>query len=608
MHKDNKNRDTNKKKKYKNRFIKKLHTLMDYFRENGFIQTLRLIRQKLARKSEGVKYIKNNIPNLEAKRRESKETFQYSPLISILVPLYNTPEEFLEGMIDSVVNQTYGKWELCMADGSDDEHSYVEKICKDYAEMLNNVKYRKLEKNYGISGNTNQCLELASGEYIALFDHDDLLHPSALHDVVKAINEQRADFIYTDESSFETEVTAPVSIHMKPDFSPDTLRSYNYICHLSVFSRKLLDKVGVYSENHNGSQDYDMVLRLTEKAENVVHIPRVLYYWRIHENSVASDVSVKPYCIASAKRAIKDQLDRLGLEGEVVDSKVITTYKVNYRILGNPLVSILIPNKDYVKDLKTCIDSILERSTYKNIEIIIIENNSEEEETFAYYNKLESNPKVKVVYYEGDFNFSAINNFGAKAADGEHLLLLNNDTEVITKNWIEEMLMFSQRKDVGAVGAKLYFHDDTVQHAGVLLGINHVAGHAHKGWRRTDDGYAARLTIAQNYSAVTGACLMMRREVFDEIGGLDEEFTVSFNDVDMCLRIREKGYLVVFTPYAQLYHYESKSRGYDHKDKKKLERYKREEKRLRDRWEYELNHDPYYNPNLSLEREDFSFK
>lgn len=594
-------------KKKQNKFVKKAGTLFNHLKKYGFVQTLRLIKSKLLRRSLGKKYIKANIPSLDQRKRESKTEFSYMPLISILVPLYNTPQLFLKEMLESVMDQTYSNWELCLADGSDEEHSYVGKMCDDFAQV-SNIKYTKLDKNFGISGNTNKCLELASGDYIALFDHDDVLHPSALFDVVTAINDKNADFIYTDESSFETDVKEPVSIHMKPDFSPDTLRSYNYICHLSVFSKALLDEVGVYSSEHNGSQDYDMVLRLTEKAKNIVHIARVLYYWRIHEASVASDISAKPYCITSAKKAIKDQLDRLGLKGEVTDSKVVTTYKINYEILGNPLISILIPNKDHIDDLDKCVKSILKKSTYDNIEIIVIENNSDEEKTFNYYKTLEKNPKIQVVMYEGDFNYSAINNFGAKYAKGEQLLLLNNDVEVITPNWLEEMLMFSQREDVGAVGAKLYFPDDTVQHAGVILGINHVAGHAHKGWKKTDDGYAARLTIAQNMSGVTGACLMLRRDVFDEVNGLDEEFKVSFNDVDMCLRIREKGYLIVFTPYAELYHYESKSRGYDEKDKAKEERYKREEKRLRDRWEYELNHDPYYNKNLTLKREDFSFK
>lgn len=590
-----------------NKYIKKAHTLWNHYRKHGFVQTLRLIKSKVLCKSLGKKYIKKNIPSAEQMRKERKTQFEYSPLISILVPLYNTPEKFLKEMIDSVINQTYSNWELCLADGSDEEHSYVGKMCAEYAQVAN-IKYTKLDKNYGISGNTNKCLELATGEYIALFDHDDVLHQSALFDVVTSINEQNADFIYTDESSFETDVKQPVSIHMKPDFAPDTLRSYNYICHLSVFSRELMNQVGNYSNEHNGSQDYDMVLRLTEKAKHVVHIARVLYYWRIHENSVASDISAKPYCVTSAKKAIKDQLDRLGLDGEVTDSKVITTYKINYKILGNPLISILIPNKDHIGDLKKCVYFILNKSTYKNFEIIIIENNSEDQETFKYYKKLERNPKIRVVYYNGDFNYSAINNFGAKYAKGEHLLLLNNDVRVITSQWLEEMLMFSQRKDVGAVGAKLYFPDDSIQHAGVILGINHVAGHAHKGWSRDDDGYAARLTIAQDMSAVTGACLMTRKDVFDEINGLDEKFCVSFNDVDMCLRIRKLGYLIVFTPYAELYHYESKSRGYDEENKSKRERYDREEKLLRDRWEYELNNDPYYNKNLTLEREDFSFK
>ncbi len=592
-----------------NKFTKLFYKGLASMKNDGFKATLGRVKYWFFRDNNGKKYIRNNIPTKQRIKFEESKEFKNPVKISILVPLYNTPAPFLKEMIESVLDQTYKNWELCLADGSDNEHSYVEKMVKEYLNKDKRIKYKKLEKNLGISGNTNECIKLSSGDYIALFDHDDLLHQSALFDVVTVINEKNADFIYTDECSFNETIKNPESIHFKPDFSPDTLRSYNYICHFSVFSRELLNQVGEFSSEHDGSQDYDMILRLTEKANKIVHIPRILYYWRIHSGSVASDISVKMYCLDAAKRAIKDHLDRVGLDGEVEDSTVVTTYKVNYKIKGEPLISILIPNKDHVDDLKKCINSIILKSTYKNYEIIIIENNSEDDKTFTYYKSLKGEDRIKVVYYEGGFNYSAINNFGFKYSNGDYILLLNNDVEVINHNWLEEMLMFAQREDVGAVGAKLLFPDDTIQHGGVIVGINGVAGHAHKGWPKDSPGYAARLSIAQNMSAVTAACVMIPRNVYVEVDGLDESFAVAFNDIDLCLRIRECGYLIVYTPYAQLYHYESKSRGYDEDNPVKHKRFIGEILNFQNRWGKILEEgDPYYNKNLTLSREDFSFK
>ena len=532
------------------------------------------------------------------------------PKISILVPLYNTPEKYLQEMIESVQNQTYGNWELCLADGSDDSHSNVGSICKKYVAGDARILYKKLEKNLGISGNTNECINMATGEYISLFDHDDLLHPSALFEVVKAICEQNADFIYTDENTFHETPEDAFCPHFKPNFAPDTLRSYNYICHFTTFERSLLKKAGGgFRTEFDGSQDYDMILRLTEQAEHIVHIPKILYYWRSHPNSVASDVSAKPYTIVSAKKALSQHLSRVGLKGTVLDSVIPSTYKIAYEIDGEPMISILIPNYENIDSLKTCLNSIYDKTTYRRFEIIIIENNSKTAEIFNYYEQIQKKwDNLKVVEWSGKFNYSAINNFGAKYANGDVLLLLNNDTEVITPDWLEQMLMFAQRKDVGAVGAMLYYPDNTVQHAGVILGIGGVGGHAHKYFQRGDYGYMSRLTIAQNYSCVTAACVMMRRAVWNEIGGLDESFEVAFNDVDMCMRIRKAGYLVVWTPYAELYHYESKSRGLEDTPEKQ-KRFQEEVLRFQNRWEKELQAgDPYYNPNLTLVREDFSVK
>lgn len=542
-------------------------------------------------------------------RRQRQHRFPEEKTFSIVVPLYNTPPRFLKEMIQSVINQTYGNWELCMADGSDAEHPEVEKICWKYGKKDSRIRYKKLEKNLGISGNTNACLDMATGDYIGLFDHDDLLHPAALFEVMRTISETGADFVYTDENTFHDMPRDAYCSHYKPDYAPDTLRSYNYICHFTVFSRELLEKVGGFRSQFDGSQDYDLILRLTEQAQKVAHIPEILYYWRAHQNSVAENIGAKPYTLDAARRALREHLDRIGLKGEVEDGLVPSTYRIRYAINGEPLVSIVIPNKDQRDTLKSCIDSIRKLSTYSNYEIVIVENNSTEKETFAYYAELEAQGAAQVITWDGPFNYSAINNYGvAQKAKGEYYLLLNNDVEVLSPDWIQEMLMFAQRREVGAVGAMLYYPDDTVQHAGVVVGLGGVAGHSHRNFPKGHPGYFYRLKIPQNYSAVTAACIMIPRYVWKEVGGLDEAFAVAFNDVDLCMRIRKAGYLIVWTPYAELYHYESKSRGMDDTPEKK-KRFEGEVRRFQERWKKELTAgDPYYNPNLTLDWEDFSEK
>ena len=526
---------------------------------------------------------------------------------SVVVPLYNTPERFLRAMIESVQAQTYENWELCMADGSDGEHGGVEKICREYAKKDHRVRYRKLEKNLGISGNTNACLEMAEGDYIGLFDHDDLLHSAALHEVMRAICEKGADFVYTDETTFHDEPEDAYLPHFKPAFAPDNLRANNYICHFTVFKRLLLDEVGLFDPACDGSQDHDMVLRLTEKARHIVHIPEILYYWRAHAGSVAESTGVKPYVIDAGVRAVQKHLERIGMEGEVSPvGPGLTIYRVRYAIKGTPRVSILIPNYEHLNDLKTCLNSIFNKTTWPNYEIVIVENNSISLEVFDYYRKLQRERKnVRVVTWKGTFNYSAINNFGAQFCQGEYLLLLNNDTEVISPDWLQEMLMFAQRDDVGAVGAKLYYPDGTVQHAGIGLGLLTLAGHYFRGVQHDNVGYMGRLIYAQDVSAVTGACMMIRRDVWEQVNGLDEEYAVAFNDVDLCMRIRQAGYLIVWTPFAELYHYESKSRGMEDTPEKQR-RFASEVTRFQRRWRKELDRgDPYFNPNFSLDREDF---
>lgn len=552
-------------------------------------------------------------PEEAAKQRETK--FPRMVKISILVPLYNTVEEFLREMIESVTAQTYENWELCLADGSDEAHSEVARIVREYQEKdgKGRIVYKKLEKNEGISGNTNQCLTLATGEYIGLFDHDDILHPSALYEYVKVINEKGADYIYCDETTFKSgDINKMLTMHFKPDYAIDNLRANNYICHFSVFARELLDGTELFRSRFDGSQDHDMILRLTDRAKCVVHVPKLLYYWRSHPGSTAAGIEAKPYAIESAKGAVADHLRRHGFEHfQITSTRAFETiFKIRYQILGSPLISIIIANKDHVEDLKRCVDSIIEKSTYENFEIIIVENGSSEKSIFDYYEELSENPKVKIVTYEGDFNYSAVNNLGVRHAGGDYILLLNNDTQVITVNWMEELLMYAQREDVGAVGAKLYYSDKTIQHAGVVLalGAHRTAGHSHYKQHRDNLGYMGRLCYAQNVSAVTGACLLVKKELFEQVGGLDETFAISLNDVDFCLKLRRKGYLNVFTPFAELYHFESISRGLDNQGEK-AQRYEKESSRFREKWKEVLETgDPYYNPNFSLDRSDFALK
>lgn len=592
----------------KNRYTYLFCRGLKCWKENGFLYTWNNIQNKLHYRQDFV----HVLPPLFTKEeldRQRLDTFSHKIRFSVLVPLYNTPEQFLHEMIRSVLDQTYKNWELCLADGSDNQHWKVGKICRKYARRDSRVKYEKLRQNKGISENTNACIEMAGGDFLVLLDHDDLLHPAALHEVMKAICEQDADFVYTDENTFHNRPADAYCPHFKPDYSPDTLRSYNYICHLTSFSRELLREAGGgFRAKLDGSQDYDMILRLTEKAVHIEHIPEILYYWRSHDSSTASDISAKPYVVDTAKKALAEHLIRMKLSGEVLDSSIPSTYRIQYNIKEKPLVSILIPNKDHMNDLQKCIGSIRKRTTYPAWEIIIIENGSTDRKTFTGYSTLKADIRIKIVSWDGGFNYSAINNFGAKYADGQHLILLNNDIEVITPNWIEQMLMFSQREDVGAVGPMLYYPDGTVQHAGVVVGLGGVAGHAHKHFAKGHPGYMYRMTLAQNFSAVTGACMMIRRNVWDKVGGLDEDFQVAFNDVDLCMRICQAGYRIVWTPYAELYHYESKSRGMEDTPEKQR-RFMGEIQRFKDRWREELKAgDPCYNPNLTLDREDFSLK
>ena len=572
----------------------------------------RKLRQKKREREARALHGTASFPTPEQAKKERETKFERMVKISILVPLYNTPMQFLEEMIGSVIAQTYENWELCLADGSDDAHSEVGEKCKEYAAKDKRIVYHKLEKNEGIAGNTNHCYELATGEYIGLFDHDDVLHPSVLYEYVKVINEKNADYIYCDEATFKgNSINNMITLHFKPDFALDNLRANNYICHFSVFSRELLEGTELFRSQFDGSQDHDMILRLTASAKHIVHVPKLLYYWRSHKGSVASGIGAKTYAINAAKGAIAAHLESYGYKDFEIESTRAfeTIFRIKYALSVHPLISIIIPNKDHLEDLSRCVESIINDSTYPNYEIIIVENNSETKEIREYYEEIKKHPQVQVVEYKGAFNYSKINNYGVGFAKGEYLLLLNNDTQIITPTWMEELLMYGQREDVGYVGAKLYYEDKTIQHAGIVIGLgaHGTAGHTHYGVPEANVGYMGKLCYAQDVTAVTGACMLVRKEIYEKLGGLDEEFAVALNDVDFCLRVRKLGLLNIFTPFAELYHFESKSRGSDNKKDKNALRYEEESNKFKERYKVELqNGDPYYNKNFSLLHSDFT--
>lgn len=544
-------------------------------------------------------------PEFDSVQKDQMEAFLHRPLISIIMPVYNVDPKWLKKAIDSVEAQWYESWELCIADDCS-----TNEATRAYLKSLDHpkIKIAFLEKNLNISGASNAALEMTEGEYIALLDNDDELTPDALYEMVKVINRTDADFIYSDEDFIDTEGNCS-NPHFKPDFSPDLLLSHNYITHFTCFRRRLLEKTGYFDSRFDGSQDYDLFLRLTEQTESIEHIPKVLYHWRMIEGSTSANSEAKPEAIERGRKVLESAMQRRGIKATIEHGNLNHFFRVRYEIIGTPLISIIIPFKDKPELLEMCIGSILEKSTYRHYEIIGISNNSEEKETFEMMEKLrQRDSRVSFFEYNTPFNYADINNHAVeKYAKGEHLLLLNNDIEVIDPEWMEAMLEHSQREEIGCVGAKLYYPDDTIQHAGVIIGLGGYAGHAHKMYPRDNPGYFNRLNAIQNVSAVTAACMMVKREIYDEVGGMDaDRFKVAYNDVDFCLRVREAGYLNLFTPYAQMYHHESISRGYE-TTPEKLERFQREKDALLQRhWEILENGDPYYNPNLTQDKEDFS--
>lgn len=565
---------------------------------------LGMMNRELLKMDDYHKWIFFNEPSKKELEEQRKTKFKINPKISIIVPMYNTPKNYFEELVNNLINQTYSNWELCLADGSKEQNEDIIKI----VEKDNRIKYKFLNANDGISNNTNEALKLVTGDYIALLDHDDVLPIFALYEVVKCINENPdVEFIYSDEDKCTT-LEDRYEPHFKPDFAIDTLRSNNYICHFSVFKKELMDKLGGFKKEYDGAQDFDIILRMSENTDKIVHIPKILYHWRVHPNSTAASTAgeAKPYAFEAGKRAVQSHLERVGLKGKVEHGVSLGIYRTIYEVEGNPKVSIIIPNMDHTQDLKVCINSILEKTTYSNYEIIIVENNSKNEETFEYYKELEKNEKIKIIYYEEKkFNYSKIINFGVREASGEYVMQLNNDTEILTPNWLEELLGYAQRKDVGAVGVKLYYPDNTIQHAGVIVGLGGVGGHILKNLPKDVRGYFARDSFVQNLSAVTAACIISRKEIYEEVGYMDENFEVAFNDLDFCLKIREKGYLIVYDPYVEIVHYESKSRGYEDTEEK-IKRFQGEIKRFQNKWKNVLEKgDPYFNPNFSLDVENY---
>jgi len=543
-------------------------------------------------------------PKLSDDIRAELDGLPDAPLISVIMPVYNTGAQWLRKAIESVQAQWYPHWELCIVDDHSDNEATLEVLSG-----LDDprVRVRHLDDNLNIAGASNAAVEMTQGDFIALLDHDDELTPDALYEVWKAIDRHGADFIYSDEDKLD-ESGSFCDPHFKAGFAPDMVLSQNYLSHLGVIRKSLVLRAGGFTRGTDGAQDYDLYLKVLELTDKIVHIPKVLYHWRKVPGSTAAFFSEKSYAQDAGKLALENAVRRRGLDAEVQSGRFPGTYRVRYRIEGEPLVSIVIPFKDKPELLRMCLGSILQKSTWRNFEIIAVSNNSSETDTFVEMERWSSaDPRVHFHEHNVPFNFSEINNYAVRHhARGEHLLLLNNDIEIITPDWIEDLLEFSQRPDIGAVGGKLYYPDGRLQHAGIILGIGGVAGHSHKYFQGEDHGYFSRPHIIQNLSALTAACLMVKREAFEAADGLDaENLQVAFNDVDFCLRLRELGYLNVFTPYCEAWHHESISRGYEDTSEKQ-ERFQQEVLYMLKRHADVLQQgDPYYSPNLTLEHENF---
>ena len=595
-------------------FIKKIKPYnikkgIRYLKHFGLKEFMIRLRERM--EAEEIPYgpwYENYKPTEAELEKQRKRIWKHSITFSIVVPAFRTPELFLRQMIESVQAQTYKNWELCIANASPEDERMAA-VLAEYAEKDSRIKIKKLSDNEGIARNTNEALAMAAGDFVGLLDHDDLLAPNALYEMAAAL-EQDPDIeaLYTDEDKVRADLSEHFQPHLKPDYNLDLLRSNNYICHFFVAKRSLIGQVGGFSSEYDGAQDYDFIFRCTDAAKKVHHVPEILYHWRTHEASTADNPTSKMYAYEAGRRAIEAHLKRRGQEGIVSLKKDLGFYRVTYPVKEQPLVSILIPNKDQKESLELCIRSIREKTGYENYEIVIIENNSTTQEIFDFYEELKKDKSIRVVTWEREFNYSAINNFGVQHAKGELLLFLNNDVEVLTEDWMEQLVGNCLRPEVGITGVKLLYPDGTIQHAGTVIGIGGVAGHMFVNMPGERSGYMHKASLQMNYSAVTAACMMMKRSVFEKIGGFEEELSVAFNDVDLCLRTGQAGYLVVYNPYVELYHYESKSRGTEDSEEK-VRRFQGEIEFMRTRWEDMLKKgDPYYIRNLSLSKWNYSLR
>lgn len=582
-----------------------------YMAKNGISHTIQRAKiEKLRKQASYPNWLaRNEVLDIEAMTQEIA-TFHYQPKISIAMPVYNVEEKWLRLCIDSILNQVYTNWELCMADDASTDPN-VKKILTEYQQLDERIRVVFREQNGHISEATNSALAIATGEFVALLDNDDELAINAFYEVVKVLNENpELDLIYSDEDKIDMDGNRSDPA-FKPDWSPDLLLGTNYISHLGVYRRSILEEIGGFRKGYEGSQDYDLVLRFTEKTtkERIKHIPKVLYYWRMLPTSTAVDQGSKGYAFEAGLRAVQDALVRRGINGHATHGAANGLYDVYYDIESEKLVSIIIPTKNGYKDVQRCVSSIIEKTTYQNYEIIMADNGSTDPKMHELYAEFEQQLPGRFFVESIDipFNFSTINNRAAKKAHGEYLLFLNNDTEVITENWLTLMVSFAQQERIGCVGAKLLYPNNTVQHAGVILGLGGVAGHGHYGYPHGDLGYFGRLAINVNYSAVTAACLLMKKADFDAVGGFEEAFTVAFNDVDLCLKVQALGRDNVWLHEAELYHFESQTRGYDDKGKKK-KRFEQEKVMMEEKWGPLIENDPFYNPNLTRDIPNFSLR
>ena len=582
-----------------------------YMAKNGISHTIQRAKiEKLRNQASYPNWLaRNEVLDIEAMTQEIA-TFHYQPKISIAMPVYNVEEKWLRLCIDSILNQVYTNWELCMADDASTDPN-VKKILTEYQQLDERIRVVFREQNGHISEATNSALAIATGEFVALLDNDDELAINAFYEVVKVLNENpELDLIYSDEDKIDMDGNRSDPA-FKPDWSPDLLLGTNYISHLGVYRRSILEEIGGFRKGYEGSQDYDLVLRFTEKTtkERIKHIPKVLYYWRMLPTSTAVDQGSKGYAFEAGLRAVQDALVRRGINGHATHGAANGLYDVYYDIKSDKLVSIIIPTKNGYKDVQRCVSSIIEKTTYQNYEIIMADNGSTDPKMHELYAEFEQQLPGRFFVESIDipFNFSTINNRAVKKAHGEYLLFLNNDTEVITENWLTLMVSFAQQERIGCVGAKLLYPNNTVQHAGVILGLGGVAGHGHYGYPHGDLGYFGRLAINVNYSAVTAACLLMKKADFDAVGGFEEAFTVAFNDVDLCLKVQALGHDNVWLHEAELYHFESQTRGYDDKGKKK-KRFEQEKVMMEEKWGPLIENDPFYNPNLTRDIPNFSLR